>query len=107
MDTHADDVVAGESVLDLLPVLVAIAEQSPFKRRADGMYSFSAKMPTAQLIPFWRALMRVEAELLVEDAAAVRTTLEGLRTPKQREADAFSDLVRRVMKACPSPYDRA
>ena len=51
--------------------------------------------------------MRVEAELLVEDAAAVRTTLEGLRTPKQREADAFTDLVGRVMKACPSPYDRA
>jgi hypothetical protein len=32
MDTNADDVVAGESVRDLLPVLVAVAEQLPFKQ---------------------------------------------------------------------------
>ena len=107
MDINADDVVAGESVLDLLPFLVAIAEQSPFKPRPDGMYSFSAKMPTAQLIPFKRALMRVEAELLVEEAAAVRTTLVGLRTPKQRDADAFADLVGRVINACPPASDQA
>jgi hypothetical protein len=105
MDTNADDVVAGESVLDLLPVLVAIVDQSTFERRANGMYSFSAKMPTAQLIPFKRALMRVKAELLVEDAASVRTTLVGTRTPIQREADAFADLIWRVMKARPRPSD--
>ena len=82
MDTNADNVVAGESVLDLLPVLVAIVEQSPFKPRPDGMYSFNAKVPTAQLIPYKRALMRVEAELLVEEAATGRTTFgrpRGLR----------------------------
>jgi hypothetical protein len=107
MDTNADDLVAGESVRDLLPVLVAVAQQLPFKHRADGMYSFSAKVPTAQMIPFKRALMRVEAELLVEDAASVRTTLEGLRTPKQREVDAFGALVQRVMTACPHPFDHA
>jgi len=107
MDTNADNVVAGESVLDLLPVLVAIVEQSPFKPRPDGMYRFSAKVPTAQLIPFKRALMRVEAELLVEEAATVRTTWVGLRTPKQREADAFTDLVWRVMNAHPPTSDQA
>ena len=51
--------------------------------------------------------MRVEAELLVEEAATGRTTWVGLRTPKQREADAFTDLVWRVMNAHPPTSDQA
>jgi hypothetical protein len=107
MDINADDVVAGESVRDLLPVLLAMAKQSSFRRGTDGTYRMTARMPTPQLIPFKRALMRVEAELLVEEAAGVRTTMDDLRTPKQREADALTDLIGRVTRACPRPFDQA
>ena len=61
--------VAGERAEDLVAVL-ATFERS---EAPDGMIKLRCKLPPDEIVPLTRALMRVEAELLVEDAA----TLDG------------------------------
>ena len=91
-------VVAGESADELLEVLLEMREQSAFEPDADGMCRIDVTLPTARLVPLWRAVMRVEAELLLQDAATL-TSFDGLRTPDQRRCDAFLALALRVSDA--------
>ncbi|MGH8985059.1 MAG: hypothetical protein ACRDY6_14445 [Acidimicrobiia bacterium] len=50
-------------------------------------------------LPFVRALMRVEAELLLQDANALGGARDEKRTDAQRRADAFVALALRVVDA--------
>jgi hypothetical protein len=50
-------------------------------------------IPAAVIGPFWRALMRREARLLREDADEMGDEISEPRTPEQRRADAFLDLI--------------
>lgn len=62
----------------------------------DGMVHIHAE----GLSPaFMRALMRIEAELLLADADAWATEGFEERTPEQRAADALVELTRRVGEA--------
>jgi hypothetical protein len=63
----------------------------------DGMVHFELELEGALGAPLARALMRVEAELLTNDAERiVAGSPEEGRTPEQRRADALVALVLRV-----------
>lgn len=69
------------------------------------MCELTVKLPDDQLAPFCRALMRVEAELLVADAVDM-VGIYPDRTTNEREADAFLLLLKRICAAGPgaSPW---
>jgi hypothetical protein len=82
MTANVDELVAGETVGDLVAALRGLK----FARLRSGMARLSGEIGP----PVIRALMRLEAALLLADAdelAASPTT--DLRTPEQRRADAF------------------
>ena len=80
----------------------ALAQFFPYfelKRSRDGMFNISAEaIPNEVAAPFLRALMRREARLLKEDADNV-TDAQVPRTPDQRRADAFVDLITSIAAA--------
>jgi hypothetical protein len=49
--------------------------------------------------PLWRAILRVEAELLLADADAMASGTYAARTPNQRRADAFVLVAERIGEA--------
>lgn len=83
-----DDLVYGERLGDLMPVLRSLADSRRITE--DGMCELSAEFEPNLAVPFFRALLRAEAELLLEDAA-VLTTCEysQKRTNDQRSVDAL------------------
>jgi len=52
-----------------------------------------------EMVPVVRAHMRIEAELLIEDAAALVDTAAEPRSESERQADAFALLVQRTCTA--------
>lgn len=60
-------------------------------RAADGTVEFELRLPPETIGPLFRATMRAEAELLLDDAdsAGADIGLGELRTPGQRRADAL------------------
>lgn len=90
-DTDAD-LVAGERREDLLRALSYVSTES----RADGSYVVNGDLPPEVAPPFIRAIMRVEAELLLHDAEFVTVEEGEPRTPEERRADAFLALALRV-----------
>jgi len=91
-----DAFVAGERLQALVAALI---ECKP-ERIENGSYKVDAELDTATGAPLARALMRVEAEMLLADAEAIRPDLAGgMRTPDQRRADAFLELAHRVHDA--------
>lgn len=60
---------------------------------------FAAEIPNEIATPFLRALTRREARLLVEDADELTDVPSEPRSPDQRRADAFVDLVLSVSAA--------
>jgi hypothetical protein len=76
---------------DLLPALVEMKNNMAID--GDGMYTSSFKLEPSVASPFLRALMRAEAELLIEDADSLGTPHENHRTAEQRAADALVRLV--------------
>lgn len=64
-----------------------------------GMRRVSGTLEPRLTLPFVRALMRVEAELLLDDANKFIDPAGDLRTSRQRSADAFVALVLRVHEA--------
>lgn len=88
--------VGGEAVQDL----VAVLRNLEYGERRDGLTDVSLRLNDEERAIFDRTLMRLEAELLVADAAVLdATTLETMRTPAQRRHDAFMLLVDRIIEA--------
>jgi len=63
-----------------------------------GMYRFKLRMSADEASPIMRAVMRAEAELLLEDANAFDPRVE-TRTAEQRGADAMVAVVTSAAKA--------
>ncbi|MCP2277447.1 hypothetical protein ACFYT3_09030 [Nocardia amikacinitolerans] len=94
-DESADtdsDLVAGERRADLLRALSYVSTESG----PDGEYIVNGDLPPEVAPPFIRAIMRVEAELLLHDAELVTVDNEEPRTPDERRTDAFVALVLRI-----------
>ncbi|MEU8900788.1 hypothetical protein ACFVMC_24390 [Nocardia sp. NPDC127579] len=86
------DLVAGERRSDLLRALSYVStDYGP-----DGEYIVNGDLPPEVAPPFIRAIMRVEAELLLHDAELVTVDNEEPRTPDERRTDAFVALVLRI-----------
>lgn len=86
--------VAGEPADRIMAVLA----RSQRGRSDDGMATISLTVEPHEVFVF-RALMRLEAELLLEDADSLRSGHDDLRTTGQRGADAFALLVERSAEA--------
>jgi hypothetical protein len=86
-------IVAGEPVEPLFRALRRIMSEA---EEVDGMYRVSTTLPPEEAEPLGRALMRIEAELLVADAATVGTAQHEERTPPQRRHDALVLLAQRI-----------
>ncbi|ONM47586.1 DUF222 domain-containing protein [Nocardia donostiensis] len=91
-DDPDSDTVAGERRDDLLRALSYVSTES----RDDGSYIVNGDLPPEVAPPFIRAIMRVEAELLLHDAEFVTIDEGEPRTPEERRADAFLALALRV-----------
>jgi hypothetical protein len=90
MDDYGADLVAGERRDHLIAALLE-AKLSP---AADGMVRLTMDLPVN--CPLTRALMRVEAELILMDADAMAHGHFEHRTSDQRRADAFMALALRA-----------
>lgn len=85
--------VAGEPAHQLVQAL------SQFKRTPsnDGMVHFEVQLDAGLGTPLQRAIMRIEAELLLQDADSLTpASSRELRTADQRRADALIGLVHRL-----------
>jgi hypothetical protein len=60
----------------------------------EGM--LSGQLPQELAEPFTRALMRIEAELLLHDADLFTATTGETRTQSERRADAFTAMILRL-----------
>jgi hypothetical protein len=90
--------IAGERLADLRPVLGQLGRATVDDD--DGTLRFNMNLPRRLGTVVTRALMRIEAELLVADAARLRpNNIEDLDTPSQRRSVAFAELVRRLLDA--------
>jgi hypothetical protein len=58
----------------------------------DGMTNIRAHAPIEELAPLFRALMRVEASMLLRDAEDFPYTEESCRTDDQRRCDALAQI---------------
>lgn len=86
------DLIAGESRADLLRALSYMSTESG----PDGEYIVNGDLPREVAPPFIRAIMRVEAELLLHDAELVTVEEGEPRSPEERRTDAFVALMLRV-----------
>ncbi|MGW4088422.1 hypothetical protein [Nocardia sp. NPDC004750] len=91
-DETDSDLIAGERRADLLRALSYVSTES----QPDGSYVVNGDLPPDVAPPFIRAIMRVEAELLLHDAELVTVEEGEPRTPEERRTDAFVALVLRV-----------
>ena len=87
--------VAGER----LDTLIEALQQIQLKDARGGMTSMSLRLEARLGHPFCRALMRVQAELLLKDADRLGLEDWEDRTHEQRAADAFVALALRVADA--------
>lgn len=87
--------IAGEPV----DVLIEALQQVELQPTRNGMSSMSMRLAPRLAAPFLRALMRVEAELLLDDADRLATEDQEDRSHEQRAADAFVALALRVSGA--------
>ncbi|NUS44805.1 MAG: DUF222 domain-containing protein [Mycobacteriaceae bacterium] len=92
MYDSSSDLVAGERREDLLRALSYITAEPT----DDGGYAIDGNLPKDVAPPFIRALMRIEAELLLHDAEFVTIDDGEPRTPEERRTDAFMALALRA-----------
>ena len=85
--------VAGERVSDLVRVFPDIETE----QHEDGGGRVSVQLDVDAGDPFVRALLRIEAELLLRDADGTPDDL--WRAPEERRADAFVELFERLREA--------
>jgi hypothetical protein len=80
-----------------LDVLVQLFPYIELQESRNGLYKVEASnVPKELLAPFWRALMRREAKLLLADADEVVDDFVEPRTHDERRADAFGELIRTI-----------
>lgn len=72
----------------------------------DGMWSLTSRLEPDIGDPFVRALMRVEARLMLEDADQLGGPVAEHRTHEQRAADALVILVRSIADEAGRGADR-
>jgi hypothetical protein len=83
----------GERVEDLIPALLKFRDN--MTPTDDGWWTSECDLSHEEAVPLCRALMRVEARLLREDANRLKVDDgQSWRTPEQRSADAFVALVK-------------
>ena len=97
--TMIETLVAGEPAETLLEVL----QQIGFRKRSNSMTRLDACLEPRLGDPLYRALLRVQAKLLLQDADAFGKLHADIRTHEQRAADALGALVLRVSDALPKP----
>ena len=96
--------VAGEDPRVLLELVRRFADS--LVPSEDGTtFSGHARYGAEEAPPLIRALMRIEAELLLDDARRLRARDVGWRTPEQRGVDALVLLVLRSAAALGHPAD--
>ena len=86
-----NELIYGESVEALTPGLLTIGDN--MKLAKDGSVHFSVRLEPERANPLRQALLRVEAELLREDADAVGTPHESQRSYEERAAASLVRLV--------------
>jgi hypothetical protein len=89
-----DELIFGERLGDLLPVLRKIRDESVISD--SGRLEFDIRLEPVEREPFARALLRAESATLLDEAEAIGTPSETDRTPAQRRADAFLLLMQRI-----------
>ena len=89
--------VMGERLDDLVPALRAVRDN--ITETDDGMWSVDCNLSPEKMVPLCRALMRVEARLLREDANRLSAEMQPWRTPEQRRADALLELAKMLPRA--------
>jgi len=67
------------------------------------MHKFDIRLSPDEAGPVWRAVMRAEAALLLEDADHIGPLAIDLRTPEQRRADALFAVVTEAAEAIGLP----
>ncbi|MBF6077901.1 hypothetical protein ABZ894_19150 [Nocardia beijingensis] len=87
-DDTDSDLIAGERRADLLRALPYVSTES----QPDGGTVVNGDLPPEVAPPFIRAIMRVEAELLLRDAELVTEDGEP-RTQEERRNDAIIALL--------------
>ncbi|MEV6072813.1 hypothetical protein AB0L82_40250 [Nocardia sp. NPDC052001] len=91
-DEEISDLVAGEKRSDLVRALSYVSmEDAP-----DGGTIVNGDLPPDIAPAFVRAIMRIEAELLLNDAELVTIDQGEPRTPEERRTDALIALLLRV-----------
>lgn len=73
-------------------ILTAVSTGRLIRETPAGGASFDLTLTPDETGPVFRALMRAEAELLMDDADAFEPPAH-LRTPEQRRADALVNIV--------------
>jgi hypothetical protein len=99
MKTRYETTAYGEQINDLLPGLLAI--KGAMTVDDDGMYQGSFTLEPKHGVPLRRALMRVETDLLREDADLVGLQDRQIRTEGQRGADALIRLIQTIGGSAP------
>jgi hypothetical protein len=89
-----DETVYGERAGDVLPGLRAFMDAAVYDDRGGFESSVTLEPDVAR--PLFRAMMRAEAELLLEDADTVGSHAYEDRTHEQRAADALVRLAVRM-----------
>jgi hypothetical protein len=84
--------VAGEPI----EVLIRAFDRFKIAKKPYRITHVRARLEPRLGVPFFRALMRVEAELLLQDADSLGTPTHEKRTPEQRRADALVALARLI-----------
>lgn len=92
-DQHTDT-VAGEP----RDVLLRAILQFEITPKPGGWAKVYAELPPHLVVPFARALYRIEAELLNHDADVFTARAGETRTQSERRHDALEVLVRRVIE---------
>jgi hypothetical protein len=95
--------IAGESIDDIARALMRFQ----FGPEQDGMARMEVTLERELGVPFHRAMLRIEAELLMQEAD--EHTVDGPfgehRTDAQRRADALMELIARFSEAMGVPSD--
>jgi len=92
IDNASTDQVGGEPRELLLQAMACIT----MTKDPEGGGILSGQLPQDLAEPFTRALMRIEAELLLNDADVFTAPIGELRTHSERRADALVEMVLRL-----------
>lgn len=99
--TIHDQLVYGERASELAPAILMLIEAGSVQ---GDQFCFPSKVSLPAVVgrPFLRALRRAEAELLLEEAEALRWGPQPLRTDEERRSEALIRIGAGIRPAPPS-----